>query len=274
MAFRQALEAKYRDELGAPPLQTYIDLRSEIVHAEFVRYSQSGCSSAQSYERVFVQIDGRGVEPDCSAQTAPAACTFTLTPTPQNVAAAGGSFTATVGAQPDTCRWQISADGRGRPARRAAVGTQGFTYTAAANDTPQFRTGRVTLRGDDEGRATLEIGQAASPAPVPPPPPPAPPPNPPAPPQPPNPPPAPPPACVYSISPTVVIVAAQARNFAVQISTGAGCVDGGIVDRLYQRNGQREGRRGRPRSIHRVIQQQPRAHGFGEHRLAHRAAGD
>lgn len=209
LAFRQALEAKYRDGLGAPALQTYIDLQSDVIYTlEFVRYSQSGCSSAEAYERVFVQIDGRGVAPDCRVPP-PATCTFSLSPTPQPVLASGGTFTGTVTAEPDTCRWQISADAPWvTGAARAALGTQGFTYVVAANDSAQARRARITLTGDDDGRATLDINQAASTAPPPPPPPPQPP---------------PPPACTYAVSPTSIATDGHGGTFDIQVTTGPSC---------------------------------------------------
>jgi hypothetical protein len=219
LAFRQALEVKYRDQLGAPPLQTHIDLQSDVVYTlEFVRYSQSGCSSAQSYERVFVQIDGRGVEPDCDSQASPSSCTFSLTPMPQRVPAGGGSFTATVTAAPDTCRWQIVADVPWiTGVARAAIGTQGFTYTVAANSSPQSRTGRISLRGDDEGIAVMDVDQAAStipPPPVPPPspPPPAPPPGPPG-----------PSPCTYAVTPSSINADGAGGTFDIRVATSPGC---------------------------------------------------
>ncbi len=80
-AFRQQLEAKYRDDLRAPPTTTFVDQPSEILYTiEFVRYTQSGCSGASAFERVFVQIDGRGVEPDCQTPPPTVTCSYGISP--------------------------------------------------------------------------------------------------------------------------------------------------------------------------------------------------
>jgi len=65
-AFRQELEAKYRDGLGRSPSSTYVDLEGDIVWTqEYVRYRVNGCDHPTAVQKVFDQIDGRGVSPVC-----------------------------------------------------------------------------------------------------------------------------------------------------------------------------------------------------------------
>lgn len=65
-AFRQELEAKYRDGLGRSPSPTFVDLEGDIVWTqEYVRYRVNGCDHQAAAQRVFDQIDGRGVASVC-----------------------------------------------------------------------------------------------------------------------------------------------------------------------------------------------------------------
>jgi len=65
-AFRQELEAKYRDGLGRSPSSTYVDLEGDIVWTqEYVRYRVNGCDHPTAVQKIFDQIDGRGVSPVC-----------------------------------------------------------------------------------------------------------------------------------------------------------------------------------------------------------------
>jgi hypothetical protein len=65
--FRSQLEAKYRDGLRRNPQQTFVDTEGDIVWTqEYLRYRVSGCTHDVGQERVFQQIAGLGVQPDCS----------------------------------------------------------------------------------------------------------------------------------------------------------------------------------------------------------------
>jgi hypothetical protein len=64
--FRVQLEAKYRDGLRRAPTVTYVDAEGDIVWTqEYLRYRVSGCGHGDAAARVFAQIEGRGVQPDC-----------------------------------------------------------------------------------------------------------------------------------------------------------------------------------------------------------------
>jgi hypothetical protein len=64
--FRNALEAKYRDGLRRGPGQSAVDNEGDVVWIqEYLRYRVNGCSHAVAIDKVFAQIDGRGVQPVC-----------------------------------------------------------------------------------------------------------------------------------------------------------------------------------------------------------------
>ena len=76
LAFMQQLEVKYRDTFGQPAGGTYVDVEGNIVWTqEYLRYRLSSCGHAVAQQKVFDQIDGRGIQAECSP-TAPSAGTF------------------------------------------------------------------------------------------------------------------------------------------------------------------------------------------------------
>ena len=66
LLFRTALEAKYRDGLRRAAVQTFVDQEGTVVWVqEYLRYRVNLCSHADAVSRVFLQIDGRGIQPVC-----------------------------------------------------------------------------------------------------------------------------------------------------------------------------------------------------------------
>jgi hypothetical protein len=64
--FRSQLESKYRDALGRGPSETHVDVEGDIVWTqEYLRYRVNRCTHQQARDRVFQQIDGRGIQPVC-----------------------------------------------------------------------------------------------------------------------------------------------------------------------------------------------------------------
>ena len=60
------LEGKYRDGLGRSPVSSFVDIEGTIVWTqEYLRYRLSNCSHADSTTRVFNQILGAGISPEC-----------------------------------------------------------------------------------------------------------------------------------------------------------------------------------------------------------------
>jgi len=64
--FRNALEAKYRDDLRRGAGQSAVDNEGDVVWIqEYLRYRVNRCSHAVAIDKVFAQIDGRGVQAVC-----------------------------------------------------------------------------------------------------------------------------------------------------------------------------------------------------------------
>ena len=64
--FRVSLEAKYRDELRRGSISTAVDNEGDVVWTqEYLRYRVNGCSHSDSAAKVFLQIEGRGIQPVC-----------------------------------------------------------------------------------------------------------------------------------------------------------------------------------------------------------------
>ena len=90
--FRQQLESRYQ-QFGRGFSQSTVDAEGGVVWTqEYLRYRVNQCDHPTSVQKVFSQIDGGGVSPTCFVPP----CIFTVTPTTQNVPAAGGTFTAVV----------------------------------------------------------------------------------------------------------------------------------------------------------------------------------
>ncbi len=67
------LQAKYRDGLRRPPVSTVVDTEGVAVWLlEYLRYRVNGCGHADAAQKVFLQLDGRGVQPLCEGTTPPA----------------------------------------------------------------------------------------------------------------------------------------------------------------------------------------------------------
>lgn len=66
LAFRQALEVKYRDGLRRSASSSSVDVEGEAVWMqEYLRYRVNRCGHPDAVNRVFQQIDGRGIAATC-----------------------------------------------------------------------------------------------------------------------------------------------------------------------------------------------------------------
>jgi hypothetical protein len=66
-AFQGQLENTYRTILGRSPILSYVDSEGANVWlAQYLRFRVSGCSHAVAQEKVFTEIRGGGVQPDCT----------------------------------------------------------------------------------------------------------------------------------------------------------------------------------------------------------------
>lgn len=70
------LEATYRDVLQRSQVSTYVDIEGDIVWTqEYLRYRVNNCSHEEGVQKVFMQIDGFGIQPVCTGQPSPPAGT-------------------------------------------------------------------------------------------------------------------------------------------------------------------------------------------------------
>lgn len=61
-----ALEARYRDVLRRPAISSFVDVEGTIVWTqEYLRYRVNRCGHQEAIQKVFDQIDGRGIQPVC-----------------------------------------------------------------------------------------------------------------------------------------------------------------------------------------------------------------
>ena len=66
LEFRNQLEAKYRDGLHRSPGSTSVDNEGAVVWIqEYLRYRVNACTHGDAVQKVFLQIDGRGIQPIC-----------------------------------------------------------------------------------------------------------------------------------------------------------------------------------------------------------------
>ena len=151
-----------------------------------------------------------------------AQCRYDVTPPRRNVDSAGGDATFNVAATTG-CAWKADSSDPwlGTAIPSSGVGNAVVRFSVAPN-VSAGRTGNATIAGVNVG---IDQTGASAPAPTPPAPTPAPPE--PSPPEPTPPPPAPdpptPPSCTYTVSPTEKSTAATGEDFAVSVTTPAGC---------------------------------------------------
>jgi hypothetical protein len=68
--FRQRLESKYRDGLRRGPTASFVDLEGSVIWTqEYLRYRINRCEHIEAATRVFMQIDGFGVQPVCGSSS-------------------------------------------------------------------------------------------------------------------------------------------------------------------------------------------------------------
>lgn len=81
--FMVQLEAKYRDGLRRPAGASFVDVEGNIVWTqEYLRYRVSTCTHFDAQQKVFDQIDGRGVQRDCTPPPPPPPPPPSSTPPP------------------------------------------------------------------------------------------------------------------------------------------------------------------------------------------------
>jgi hypothetical protein len=143
--FRRQLEVKYQ-ALGRGLNSSFVDIEGAVVWIqEYLRYRLNGCSHAIALEKVFSQIDGRGIAPTCFV--APV-CNYRLTPGSQNFGGSGGTFEFELFSIGGTaCTWTVTSDSSFVTITAPTTG-QGNTrvrYTVAANQSSSGRSAKIRL---------------------------------------------------------------------------------------------------------------------------------
>ena len=158
--FRQQLETKYQGfNRGAS--QSAVDAEGGVVWTqEYLRYRVNQCDHPTAVQKVFSQIDGGGVSPTCFVPP----CLFTVSPSTQNIPAAGGTFTAIITRTSGDCNYTAESlnsfvtlvggiTGSGAPTT--------LTYTVDPNTpTGSARSALIRVRWTNNS-TLLEINQNA-----------------------------------------------------------------------------------------------------------------
>lgn len=136
-AFRSvSLEGKYRDGLGRPAVQTFVDIEGDIVWTtEYLRYRVGACDHATSTQFVINQINGSTPAPACQ--------TWSLT---------GIVSDATSGARVSA---SVTATDSRSNTRSTATDGNGFFFLGPV--VPGFVTVRATATGYDVAVRTLTL---------------------------------------------------------------------------------------------------------------------
>ena len=157
--FRRQLESKYQ-QFNRGASQSTVDAEGGVVWTqEYLRYRVNQCDHPTSVQKVFSQIDGGGVSPTCFVPP----CIFTVTPTTQNVPAAGGTFTAIVTKTSGDCTFGAESLGSFVTLVSGTSGsdaTTTLTYTVAPSSGGP-RSTQIRIRWTNNS-TLLEINQGAS----------------------------------------------------------------------------------------------------------------
>ncbi len=156
--FRRQLEAKYQ-QFGRGFSQSAVDAEGGVIWTqEYLRYRVNQCDHPSSVQKVFSQIDGGGVAPTCFVPP----CLFTISPSTQNVSAAGGTFTATITRTSGDCNFAAESLS---PFVSLVSGTGGTASPTTLTYTVEPNTRREQERGTSgsAGPATRHCSRSTSP---------------------------------------------------------------------------------------------------------------
>lgn len=159
--FRLQLESKYRDSLKRPASSSYVDIEGDIVWTqEYIRYRVNYCDHYEATQRVFMQIDGRGVQPVCASPTPvppptpppTGGCAYPycyyVSPEERVISSGGGVFALAVSTNRPDAQWTASSD---QPwlavVTRSGTGDRTVTYEVASNPFSYDRVARLTVGG-------------------------------------------------------------------------------------------------------------------------------
>lgn len=162
-AFRQDLERKYQIDLRRSVSPTFVDIEGDVIWImEFVRYWVSGCSAAVAQQKVFDQIDGRGVQPTCDP--APV-CSMAVSSSSSSFPASGGSGGFNVIA-PAGCQWSTSTNASWITITGGQGGTgNGAVAFALSSNSGSERSGDIVVGIAGGPSARHVVSQAGATAP-------------------------------------------------------------------------------------------------------------
>jgi hypothetical protein len=154
-AFRQDLEAKYRDSLRRGQTTTFVDTEGDIVWTqEYFRFRTMGCTDAQSSARVMEQLQGAPPSNSCGGF-----CAISVSAAAESFNELGDSrsVTITTGAG---CSWSARSNDSWLTIVSGASGsgTGTMRYQVAPMSTAGSRTGTITV-----GDQTITITQRNEP---------------------------------------------------------------------------------------------------------------
>ncbi len=151
--FRLQLEAKYRDGLRRTAGQTYVDIEGDIVWTqEYIRYRVNACDHDVSIQKVFDQIDGKGVQPVCVV-TPPASPSYWFAPAQQTIGAGAGDYTVRVRTRAQDIQWRTSREDYEETwlwitSGASGTGDGSVTYHVQSNyGNPSSRSTRLVVSG-------------------------------------------------------------------------------------------------------------------------------
>ncbi len=159
--FRRLLEVKYQ-QMGRSLSSSFVDIEgSAIWLQQYLYHRANACSHAQAQDKVFSEIDGRGVQAVCYVPPDPCVFYFYGTNYVQPNGA-GGAFTAEVirYTGPGTGSWTATSDSSWLAITSGTSGGDRDTirYTVAANLASTARTGKIRISWDG-GSTVLEVFQ-------------------------------------------------------------------------------------------------------------------
>ncbi len=141
--FRRQLEGYYQLTLRRGSTGTYVDLEGDIVWTqEYLRYRVSGCDHTTATQKVFTQISGGGIQPDCTNQ-----CAYGVSASNQSFGSSGGSATLAITRLSGTCGWSAGADVSWISlGARSGGGSSSFTFSVQSNGSTADRSGTITVQ--------------------------------------------------------------------------------------------------------------------------------
>jgi hypothetical protein len=160
-----------------------------------VRFSVA--SNSEGARTGSIAVGGQRATIAQAGASAPPACNATISPTSQNVGAAGGAGAPVTVSSANTCQWTASSNASWITVTAGATGTGNGTVTfSVAANSGAGRTGTLTIAG-----RAFTVTQSASGSPPPPP----------------------PASCSYSISPNNAKVPVLGGTGSVNVSTTSAC---------------------------------------------------